>query len=524
MRDEVSGRFLRWLPGIVYVLGLASFLLDSQVWFDFPLDDAWIHAVYARSLAWGHGFAFNEGLQEAGSTSPLWAILTAPAYWFEGAGTDLVVVLVKLFGIALGCAILLGVARLLKVLSGSADLGALGAAIIACEPRFLFAVLSGMEPLLLVALWVWGMVAVMEGNPLIALSLFGLCPVTRPEAIMLFPFAWKPLWELWNNLPIKADEAVEEPPGEKSWLKALFGVLLLLGPTIIWISFCLSVTGHPFPNTYYVKASPFRLDLERVILAWKCLTDQGFASLAIFPAFLLLFPFGRRNLKPAETPAIFGLLLGAPLAFLLAVVGTRRIVLEGYYWTRWIDPAALVLTVPFAGVLASTLLALFGGGEKQGAGRPGRFLAIILVPGVLVGIPTFARSFSERRLRCASDSRCIALLNVGAGNWVRENTPEAAIVAVNDAGAIRYFGDRRTIDLGGLNHADLAFGKTTIDSQIRKADWLVIFPEAFRRTPFWEEIRSGFIPRCEIKVPPDEYTVTGSSFQSVIWVLQRRSP
>ena len=46
-----------------------------------PLDDAWIHLVYARSLAALHGFAFNPGQLETGSTSPLWTLLLVPASW-----------------------------------------------------------------------------------------------------------------------------------------------------------------------------------------------------------------------------------------------------------------------------------------------------------------------------------------------------------------------------------------------------------------------------------------------------------
>jgi hypothetical protein len=37
---------------------------------DFPLDDAWIHRVYSQSFAQGHGFEYNSGQPEAGSTSP----------------------------------------------------------------------------------------------------------------------------------------------------------------------------------------------------------------------------------------------------------------------------------------------------------------------------------------------------------------------------------------------------------------------------------------------------------------------
>ena len=42
-----------------------------------PLDDAWIHQVYARSAALGRPFQYNPGEWETGSTSPLWSTVTA---------------------------------------------------------------------------------------------------------------------------------------------------------------------------------------------------------------------------------------------------------------------------------------------------------------------------------------------------------------------------------------------------------------------------------------------------------------
>src|SRR4051794_8476202 len=39
---------------------------------DFPLDDAWIHLVYARNL-WSHAtLAYNPGVPESGASSVLW--------------------------------------------------------------------------------------------------------------------------------------------------------------------------------------------------------------------------------------------------------------------------------------------------------------------------------------------------------------------------------------------------------------------------------------------------------------------
>src|SRR5262245_40846669 len=51
----------------------------------FPLDDAWIHQVYARSLWRSHRFEYNDGESEIGLTSPLFAALLAPLHRSEGS-------------------------------------------------------------------------------------------------------------------------------------------------------------------------------------------------------------------------------------------------------------------------------------------------------------------------------------------------------------------------------------------------------------------------------------------------------
>ena len=46
----------------------------------FPLDDAWIHQTYARSLAESGRLAYLTDQPSAGSTSPLWTLLLSAGY------------------------------------------------------------------------------------------------------------------------------------------------------------------------------------------------------------------------------------------------------------------------------------------------------------------------------------------------------------------------------------------------------------------------------------------------------------
>ncbi|MBU0740711.1 hypothetical protein KJ554_00005, partial [bacterium] len=59
----------------------------------FPLDDAWIHMVYGRSLATEGLLAYNPGVPATGCTAPLWTfVLGAMHALLGGLSTNAVVI------------------------------------------------------------------------------------------------------------------------------------------------------------------------------------------------------------------------------------------------------------------------------------------------------------------------------------------------------------------------------------------------------------------------------------------------
>jgi arabinofuranosyltransferase len=79
----------------------------------------------------------------------------------------------------------------------------------------------------------------------------------------------------------------------------------------------------------------------------------------------------------------------------------------------------------------------------------------------------------------------INAMQVHLGRWVRTHTPPDAVLAVNDLGALSYFGERRVLDLMGLaTPAILPYrrqGPAGIARfvETRCPDYLVIFPDWF---------------------------------------------
>jgi hypothetical protein len=551
MNDFVRSRVNLLIPALVFCLAVCGFLRDSYSLFDFPLDDGWIHRVYARSISRGAGFAYNDGEQEAGATSPLWCIVTAPAHWAEPLGTKVVVCLVKLTGAALALAAVLATAVLTRRISGSGCAACIAASLFAVEPRLLFAALSGMENLLLVALWAWACVLLLRGDFAIALALFSLTPLARPEALAMLPFSALAMMGLIRRRGCR--------------VSSLAACALVVVPTLLWLLFCHEVNGRWLPNTYYVKASRFSLGEAQLETACSALAQHGFASLWAYLPGLVAFAgllavaannggastteknpniktatdartgCGRSDLLgvPAQgrfAAAIYVLmLLVAPAIYLLGVVGTRDVRLDGYYWTRWVEPASLLLTIPFC-IGFGTIIALLvrRTGDATGQADPsrrraiaGRLLGAAALGLLLACAPRFCTSFAAERQLLSTDSRAIAIMNVGPGKWIKEHTPDDAVVVVDDAGAIRYFGQRYTIDLIGLNNADIALGKVSLEDLMAKADWFAITPRSFIGTPLLAEICRRYEPRHTVEMPLEEYTICKSAAQTLRIVFQK---
>ncbi|MBK6849692.1 MAG: hypothetical protein IPG96_19875 [Proteobacteria bacterium] len=504
-----------WLvvPLLLYAAASLAFLAHSEhARHDFPLDDAWIHQVYARAFAHGHGFAYNDGgPQEAGATSPLWAIANAPVQGLAAVfGPGAVPWGAKLLGLALGGIAIVALFVISAAALQSGWAAAAAASLLAVEPRLIFSALSGMETVLLLALWLGAVAAVLRRRAWWALALFGLSPLARPEAFALLALAL-PAWAL-------LDRPRHRAPGRAAPAAAL---ALLAGPTLAWSIFCHAVNGGWLPNTYYLKAHAFSLSASSVVTLWRLVIQHGWLGTAAGAAGMLALvgwiSAGRQR-ERVWLAATLGL---APGAYLLGVVGSRALRLDGYYWTRWVDPPLLVWVA--ASALGLAALAAWGLAQLRAAATPQarwRPLAALITPLLLllISTPRLANSFGERRERLASDGRAIRKINVEPGQWIAAHVPPEAVVGVNDAGALRYFGQRRTLDLGGLNYSPLATQHATLSAAAEQLDWLAVFPAHYAATGLLE----AFDPVKWFSIPLAEYTICECPTQTVVGVARRR--
>jgi hypothetical protein len=415
------------------------FLLDRApgTWaalLGFPLDDSWTHMVYARSLAALRGFEYNPGQAEAGSTSPLWVVTLLPASWLAHWFGISVVLPAKITGVLAAVAASLAACRLVRGLGFGIAAELAAGLILAADPTLTFAKLSGMEVALAAAVALWTVSELVNEHHLAAALCAGLAPMARPELILLTLLVLALLqWKAHQQrIPIRRR-------------------LVLLLPAVVlpglWMLYCLIVTGHPLPNTFYAKFASGQHRLMANLEAILAHLSSPNPRLA-YGAGLLLWAIGavlvlRKGVLAGLTVVVF------PLVFLLAVAASRNLPqVSFFYWKRYLLPA-----LPFA-LVTLAIGAVSAAAWAWRKGRRGwwwfwRIGTAILVAGTISAWPgALLRNADQFAWNCQN----IEELDVALARWLRDHVPQAETIGVVDAGAARYFGAHRILDVIGLNH------------------------------------------------------------------------
>ncbi|HEU5369589.1 MAG TPA: hypothetical protein VFU69_14040, partial [Ktedonobacterales bacterium] len=243
--------------GVFTALAVAIYLLINHVP-GFPLDDAWIHQDFARTLAQHGVFAYAPGQSGAGSTSPLWVLLLTPAQTVPG-GAPLWLVIA--WADALGSLALFGLACATSALVEGwlADvderlraLGSLAAGLaVIVEWHLTWAALSGMETLLFVFLSVLLLLGVDRSwHPDWLGLLAARLTATRPEGAVLAALV---------AAALALRSGTRLAPGFRCWRP----VLIYLGVYALGILPLLAVneaaSGHLLPSTFYAKGAYYAL-------------------------------------------------------------------------------------------------------------------------------------------------------------------------------------------------------------------------------------------------------------------------
>jgi hypothetical protein len=456
------------LLAAIMAIGLAALFIPGSR--DFPLDDAWIHLAYAKSLRLGDGLSYNPGDLETGFSSPLWVLVLASLPLSKAP-----VLVVKLLGSLLHglCAWLAArlaldlamerasLARPLPVRS----LALMAGTLVASTPTLLQAATSGMEVPLASALVLASALASVRGLAWPAAALAGLAVLARPEALFFVATLGVVLAGVRRLDGSASTDARWRPP-----LLAVVGAVLGLS---LWVAYCLVVSGHPWPNTQYVKGGGGMDGLAYVVeevMPWQAwlVSITGVWLLAQ----VIRFDFRDRRFELST--------LVLATAVTVVAIATSRELHPGvlFYESRYFAiVAAIVPTVlPFGLVGARRLVAV-----------------VLVVP---IAVVTGLQVGSLREIQRAQEHDTHQL-HTAVARYVAENLPADSIVAVEGAGAMRFFTPRTMtiVDLVGLNdrgaahlHSDREaklchFVERAPTHVVMPSDWRGLFADTFDLTP-----------------------------------------
>ncbi len=438
----------RWVPLLVLLAALGSFLLRVYEIWSFTVDDAYISFRYSESLAAGRGLRFSAHADPVeGFTSPSWVVIGA---LFLLGGLD-IVLMSKLAGVAacLGASFLLW--RTFQSWwpeSRKHPLGVLPPAMFLGHPDTAVHAVSGMETALHALLVVAAALSFVRladdphSSKPRSFGLIGLAlGLTRPDGNLIVVVSTGALALLNPRL------------AARSWLQPLLTWYVL--PGALYFALRAWYFGHWLPAPFHVKVLLDALPGEAGPVAlWSFCRD----NLVVVGLVVLALP----RLRGARAAFSFG--VGAFVAFYLI---PRHIM---GYSHRFLFPIFPLLS----------LLAAYG--LVNGYDRLARFKMPQLAAYSVAALPVawyFADvSASWTKVRDSRDAYRSLLERAHIPLAERLRAIDASghsVVAVQDAGVIPFLSRWNALDLCGLNDETIAFSGLDTDEIVsRQVDVVVL--------------------------------------------------
>lgn len=136
---------------LAHLISASYFLLnkssgDNSALHTFPLDDAYVHLVYARNFARYGKFWYNYNDSQTGATSPLYVIILS--FFFKLGFEKYIIYIVKMLGIFFAIGVSFIIFYLVTDLTKNYYFGLFGGILIALHPQINNVKVSGMESML----------------------------------------------------------------------------------------------------------------------------------------------------------------------------------------------------------------------------------------------------------------------------------------------------------------------------------------------------------------------------------------
>lgn len=436
--------------GLLYALPMNALLSGTG----FPLDEAYVHFAYARTLADAGTWALHPAMPAAaGAIAPLYVVLLAMLGFLVNDAFTLAAVV----GIGSFAAVAVLVFRIgIRLFPREHWLAAAAALLVVLVPRMQSTAVSGLGTMLDAALLLGAVHAWQLRRGTLAGVLVALAVWMRPDALVLA--AALALAAVWQHRVARAEAssaATALPAGLRG------GMLALAAGIAAYVGFNLLVGGSMLPTSIAARIETFRAapGSSYPAMVWFMFARPGATILLVFLAISLIAVV--RDLVRRRTPAV--------LALVLWIAGTALA-----YWIFYPQPfddafMPLLPVVVLAGVWGvRASFGLLAEAIPVAAVRStGNVLSIAVYA---IAAVTALAAWSQARTDHYAAVRYVLDRQVDAAHWLADNTANNAVVATHVPGAIAYEGRRAVIDITGAHTPALlaaAGDLATVDAYLR---------------------------------------------------------
>ena len=415
-----------------------------------PLDDVYIHFQYARQLASGQAYVYNPGqAPTSGATSFLYPYVLAAGYviGFRGLWLGLWAMLIGTLALF---AAMIAVYRLCQAMKAPQWLAFLTTITFALSGSIAWHFMSGMETGVMIALTLWALLLVIEKRLMPFVVVATLLTLTRPEGGLMAGVASVTLLlRLWGTA--RADDQQTSPRWQ--WLALALPILalgiqpivngLITGSTVATGNQAKSILAT-VPPDWGVIITRILDNYVRIWREWLTGTAPAeglylpplLSSIAWVTALGLLFKRGWR---------LIGLML---IGWWVGIAGAIATLDTAFWHFKRYQMPLMALFVPVA---AWGLTWLWQGIHKRKPTRSTVLMRYGIYGYAGVLMPIIAGALLVQYLGYHHlNVTYVYQQPYQMAQWIRDNTPTDAVIAVHDVGLMRYAGGRTTLDMVGL--------------------------------------------------------------------------
>jgi 4-amino-4-deoxy-L-arabinose transferase-like glycosyltransferase len=447
------------LPLLCVVLALAFF--QTTYWSNdgrptFPTDDSYIYFQYAKQLVSGHPFEYNTGdAPTTGMTSILYWLLVSAGYLagFRGESIFYFVFMIGLAGLLVSVNL---VRKIGEVLAGK-QAGLIAALLFCINGQIVWGYFAGLEIPLFTTLLLSSVFFFLKdlnqrtySRTMISCALLTL---SRPEGLFVGC-----LLALFLPFAILLRSPRE---GTRTLSRQAFWVILPFFASFAYLAVNMIVGGRISPTTASTKSLWNYPEFYRILY-----TASYFLLDSVKGLFGAVYPSGAEvgsksnSVVPYFAPFalfffLFGSFTGAARELLRKDVGASTVLLlvftAGITFASFASPSGFQhhrYLIPF---YPAFIICMTGGiyrfcgtlarGRKRVFLRGGILAFMIAVTAAGLAVAFCDYTFESVMIRTSTAS---------VAEWAKENLEESDVMGIADAGVLKYYSGRRTVDLLGL--------------------------------------------------------------------------